>query len=390
MDRRSFMKAGAVTAVGFAGPSFSVAAQAEGKPLKVALMANMSGPAAFFGEACKNCATLAVSDLNARGGILGRPLELLVGDSGTAPAEASQTALRLWRRDGAEVFIGSHDSAVRTALEGVFRGKVPYFYTPTYEGSDCSPGTFFLGETPKQQIAPVMPYLAQQFNIKRWYFVGNDYIWPRKSNDIAKKLAQSTGGSIVGEEYVPFTVDNFDSTLVKIRDSKADAVFITLVGGSSVTFNRAFASFGLSDKVLRYGTLLEENTVAGIGAQATANLYAASGFFSSAKTPAIQAFMSRYHSKFGNTSVLSTVGESVFEGFMMLDAVAGKARALDVASLTAASEGATFNGPRGKVTMKRRNAISDIYLAKANGTSYDIVKTFPQADPGEACPIDHA
>ncbi|MGX7006138.1 ABC transporter substrate-binding protein [Caballeronia sp. KNU42] len=392
MNRRNFLKNSALAAVGtsVAGPLFSGAARAAGKPLKVAVMANMSGPAAFFGQACKNCATLAVADINARGGVLGRPLELLVGDAGTAPAEAAQTALRLWRRDGAEVFVGSHDSAVRNALEGVFRGKIPYFYTPVYEGSDCAPGTFFLGETPKQQIAPVIPYLTLQNKVKRWYFVGNDYIWPHKSNAVARTLVESAGGTVVGEEYVPFTVDNFDSTLVKIRDSGADAVFITLVGGSSVTFNRAFASFGLSDKVLRYGTLLEENTIAGIGAQGTDNLYCASGFFSDGKTPSIQAFMTRYHSSFGKTSVLSGVGESVIEGFMMFDAIAAKAKSTEVAALASASEGATYDGPRGKITMKGRNATSDIYLAKANGTTYDIVKTFPQMDSGEVCPLDHS
>lgn len=135
MNRRHFLKNSVVTAIGagVSGTMLTSTANASGKPLKVAMMANMSGPAAFFGQACKNCATLAVADINARGGILGRPIELLVGDAGTAPAEAAQTALRLWRRDGAEAFVGSHDSAVRSALEGVFRAKVPYIYTPVYE-----------------------------------------------------------------------------------------------------------------------------------------------------------------------------------------------------------------------------------------------------------------
>ncbi|WP_438888464.1 ABC transporter substrate-binding protein, partial [Bacillus cereus group sp. BC51] len=85
----------------------------------------------------------AIEEINARGGVLGRPLELLVGDAGAAPSESAETALRLWKRDKAEVFVGSHDSAVRTALESLFRGQVPYFYTPMYEGGDCAKGTFF-------------------------------------------------------------------------------------------------------------------------------------------------------------------------------------------------------------------------------------------------------
>lgn len=138
MNRRNVLKSialGAASAAVGVGGLVPASARAANQPLKLALMALMSGPAAFFGQACKNSAAMAIAEINARGGVLGRPLELLVGDAGAAPSESAQTALRLWKRDKAEVFVGSHDSAVRTALESLFRGLVPYFYTPMYEGA---------------------------------------------------------------------------------------------------------------------------------------------------------------------------------------------------------------------------------------------------------------
>ncbi|MGY6123810.1 substrate-binding domain-containing protein (plasmid) [Paraburkholderia strydomiana] len=387
MNRRNILKSialGAANAAVGVGGLVPPSARAANQPLKLALMAPMSGPAAFFGQACKNCAAMAIEEINGRGGVLGRPLELLVGDAGAAPSESAQTALRLWKRDKAEVFIGSHDSAVRTALESLFRGQVPYFYTPMYEGGDCAKGTFFVGETPAQQLTPVIPWLTAQHQIKRWFLIGNDYIWPRKSNGVAKKAIQGASATVVGEEYVPFDVDNFDAALGKIRDSKADAVFITLVGGSAVTFNRSFASFGLSDKMIRFGTMIEENTLIGIGASNARDLYSASSFFS-APTATSAQFLERYHKQFGASAVLSSIGESTYEGIRMYDAMARKANSVSIGDLTKASDGASYNGPRGVVTMKSRNVTADIFLAKASGTRYDIVKTFSQLGSAETC-----
>lgn len=390
MKRRDFLSsiafasAGAVSA-GIAG--FPLNARAAGAPLKLALMAPMSGPAALFGQASVNCATMAIDEINARGGIHGRSIQLLTGDAGAAPAESAQTALRLWKRDKADVFVGTHDSAVRTALENVFRGLVPYVYAPIYEGGDCAKGTLFVGETPSQQVKQVIPWLGQQHKLKRWYLIGNDYIWPRRSNDAAKQAIAAAGATVAGEEYVPFTVDNFDSTIARIRDSGADAVFVTLVGGSSVTFNRSFASFGLAKKVLRFGTIIEENTLAGIGAANSENVYSASGFFSSLRTPAALSFMEQYRKRFGATSILSSVGESAYEGIKLFEAVAARARSIGSADMAAASEGATYNGPRGTITMRSRNVTTDIYIAKANGIQYEIVKVLPQVPSGETCSV---
>jgi ABC-type branched-subunit amino acid transport system substrate-binding protein len=384
MKRRDFLdhglRAGALAGATLALPGLAAS------PLKVGMMIPLSGPAGLFGPSSRNCAELAVEEINSRGGILDRPVELLVGDGGLPPAEATQAALKLWKGSKAQAFIGMHDSAVRNALVGMFKAGVPYIYTPTYEGGECARGTYVFGETPQQQLEPVIPWLAGERRLKRWYFIGNDYVWPRDTNKAARAYVTGSGGQVVGEEYLPFTVDNFDANLARIRESGADAVLVTLVGGASVGFNRSFASFGLADKVTRLGTLIEENTLAGIGAQNSANLYSSAGYFASIETPAARAFAARYERKFGEKAApLNALAESCLEGLLLLEALAKRAGSVGVAAFEKVAEGTSYEGPRGKVVLAGRHSSKDIYLARAEGASFRVVKTFGAVGSGQHC-----
>lgn len=406
MKRRQFLKsaagrlaglslgalpeAPALAALGGLGSLGALAsrAAAAAEPLKVAALIPLSGPAGLFGPSSRHCCELARDDINARGGILGRPIEVLFGDAGAGPEAAAQAALKLWKGAGAQVCLGMHDSAVRGALTGLLLGQIPYFYTPSYEGGECSPGIYVNGETPQQQLAPVIPWLSSERQLKRWYLIGNDYIWPRNTNAVAKQIIQGGGASVVGEEYLPFSVDNFDASLAKIRASGADAVLITLVGGASVSFNRAFAGFGLAERVTRLGTLIEENTLAGIGVQNAANLYSSAGYFASLGTPAARAFAGRYRQRFPDSdAALNALAESCYEGFLMLEAIARRAGAISVSKFDPASEGARYEGPRGAVEMHGRHVTEDVFVARVGSAGFEVVKTFPRVGAGQACKI---
>lgn len=381
MQRRHFLHCAAAAAAFGALP----VARAAGTT-KIAVMIPQSGPAGLFGPSAKACAELAAETINARGGLLGNRIELLFGDAGLAPAEASQTALRLWKGSGAAAVVGMHDSAVRGALVGLFRGQVPYFYTPVYEGGECARGTYMNGETPQQQLEPVIPWIAAKHKPTRWYMIGNDYIWGRNTNAAARGYIEKTGASVVGDEYLPFTVDNFDASLARIRDSGADAVLVSLVGGASVGFNKSFASFGLADRALRLGTLIEENTLAGIGLANAKNLYSSAGYFANIDTPAAREFAAAYTQRFGpQAPALNGLAESTYEGFLMMEAIAAKAGALSVDKMDAAAEGASYAGPRGQVTMRARHVEQDIYLADVDANGFRVVHTFPRVASGQTC-----
>lgn len=381
MDRRLFLHAAASTAATAALPP-ALAAGA----VKVAVLIPQSGPAGLFGPSAKACAELAAETLNARGGLLGQKVELAYADAGLAPAEAAQAALKLWKGGGAAAVIGMHDSAVRGALVGLFKGQLPYVYTPVYEGGECAKATYVTGETPQQQLQPVIPWIAAERQPKQWYLIGNDYVWGRNTNATARRYIEQTGAKVVGDEYLPFTVDNFDASLARIRDRGADAVLVSLVGGSAVGFHKAYASFGLADKALRLGTLIEENTLAGIGVANARQLYASAGYFASVDTPAARGFAEAYGRRFGaDAPALNGLAESVYEGFLMLEAIARRAGSLAPAAMDAACDGASYSGPRGLVTMKARHVEQDIYVADVNERGLRVVKTFARVPSGQTC-----
>lgn len=382
MQRRTFITS--ATLATLASPGL-VRAQST---LSVAVMIPMSGPAGLFGPSAKACTELAFEAINQRGGILGKKIMPLFGDAGLPPAEVTQGALKLWKGQKAQAVIGMHDSAVRGALVGLFRGQVPYFYTPVYEGGECARGTYVNGETPQQQLEPVIPWIAAERKPTKWYMIGNDYVWGRNTNAAAREYITKTGAQVVGDEYLPFTVDNFDASLARIRSSGADAVLVSLVGGASVSFNKAFASMGLSDKAIRLGTLLEENTLAGIGITNARNLYASAGYFANLQTPAAKAFSDAYFKKFGpQAPALSTLGESVYEGALMFEAIANRAQSLDVEKMDKASNGARYSGPRGEVVMGARHVAQNIYVATVDDKGFRVVKTFSGVNPGQTCKV---
>ena len=353
---------------------------------KIGVLVPDSGPGGLFGPSTRNSATLAAKHINSNGGINGEQIELLFADVGVPPAEAAQAALRLWKGQGAKAFVGMHDSAVREALIGRFNGQVPYVYTPVYEGNSCADGLYITGETPSQQLEPVIPFIAKKEGVSKWYLIGHDYNWPRDTNVLARGYIDDAGGEVVGEEYVPLNVNEFDSSLQRIKESGADAVLITLVGGGSVGFNISFAGFGLDEQAIRLGTLIEENTLAGIGAGNANRLYSSSGYFSSIESDAAASFASDYFATFGSDApALNGLGQSAYEGLILLAALANKAGSLDVAAMDAVAEGTTWSTPRGDNTMTGRHMAQTIYLADGSSGVFSVVASFDNVTSSEAC-----
>lgn len=357
-----------------------------GAEIKVGVLVPDSGPGGLFGPSSRNSALLAAEKINAEGGINGEQIELVFADVGVPPAEAVQAAMRLWKGEKVQAFVGMHDSAVRQALIGRFKGQIPYVYTGVYEGNSCSKGLYHTASTPSQQLAPVIPYLMEKEGVSKWYLIGHDYNWPRDTNALAKEFIAEAGGQVVGEEYVPFTVSEFDSSLQRIKSSGADAVLVTLVGGGSVGFNVSFAGFGMDQQAIRLGTLIEENTLMGIGPNSANRLYSSMGYFGTLETDIAVEFATNYAEAFGEDAApLNGLGQSTYEGLMLLDALAEKAGSLDVATLDAAAEGTTWHTIRGENTLSGRHTAQTIYLADGAGGVFKVVSTFGNVASASLC-----
>ena len=289
--------------------------------------------------------------------------------------------------ENVDLFIGSHDSATRQALVSTIKGKVPYIYTPVYEGGECAFNVYCLGETPNQQARPSIGWLASEHKAKSYYLIGDDYVWPRKTNEEAKKYIAENGGSIAGEEYVPFGAPNkFEEVVTRIKSAKPDVVVITLVGADNVNFNRTFAGFGLDKDIARLAFLLEENTLMGVGAESSGNLYSCMGYFANDPSPANVKFKAAYHAKFGDKAPqLATIGVDCYAGVNCAQKLVTKAGGTNGQKCMDASEGLTFDTAAGPATMRGRQVDKSMFLADCKGTQFNVLKTFADVKSGSAC-----
>jgi urea transport system substrate-binding protein len=384
--RRALLGAAAAGAAFGTMPGLIRPAAAAGD-FKIGLFIALSGPASLFGPTQKACAELATEEINKAGGILGRQIKLIPTDAGGPPAESTKSAIRLMLEENVDMFVGSHDSATREALVAPIKGKVPYIYTPVYEGSECAFNTYVIADTPEQQIRPSVAYMMKDRGAKSVYLIGDDYVWPRKCNEHAKKYVADNGGSIVAEEYVPFGAPNkFEEIVTRIKSAKPDMVLITLVGADNVNFNRTFAGFGLDKDIARLSLLLEENTLLGIGPESSNNLFSSMSYYANAPGEANQKFKAAYFAKFGDKAPqLGLIGADCYGGIYCAQALATKAGGTDAKKCMAASEGLSFPTAAGPVTMRGRHVDKTMFLATCKGTEFDIIKTFADVKSGDEC-----
>jgi ABC-type branched-subunit amino acid transport system substrate-binding protein len=345
--------------------------------LRIANFVGLSGPSGIWGPASINSSLLAASEINRRGGILGREIEIAFHDTGGDIDDVTQTASDIVASGGADIITGSHISAVRVALRKVVAGHIPYLYTPVYEGGERTPGVMAIGETPGTQWRPAIEWLANTKRASRWYLIGSDYVWPWLSHKAIKKYIKDAGGHVLGEEFVPIGEHDHSRQLARIRAAKPDVVLITLIGADSIVFNRAFAEQGLGSRMLRLAGAMDETVLLGIGADNTEGLYCASGYFIDMATRANDIFRDQYQALFGRQAPPpGSIGQSNYEGLRFLETVASRAGSLAIKPLLAAAANVEYQGARGRIDIRRGNARMPIYLAAANGLDFRLVKQF--------------
>lgn len=347
------------------------------KKLRIANFTSLTGPAGIWGPSATNSALLAASEINRRGGILGREIEIVFHDTGGCVEDVVRTAADVVASGDTDIIMGSHISAVRIALRKVVAGRIPYVYTPVYEGGERTPGVMAIGETPRIQSRPAIEWLTNVKHASRWYLIGSDYVWPWLSHRATKKYIADAGGRVVGEEFVRIGEHDHGAHLARIRAAKPDVVLVSLIGTDSIVFNRAFAEQGLASKMLRLAGSMDETLLLGIGADNTEALFCASGYFANVASRENDDFRCRYQASFGRYAPpIGSVGQSSYEGLRFLDAVASRAGSLVAGPLLANAINVDYDGARGRIGLRRGSACMPIYLAEADGLDFRLVEKF--------------
>ena len=408
MNRRSFLtnavRTGAV-GVGLAlGGTLGSArrARAAQGPIRIGLLSRAFPPAipTVNDSPIARGFLLAVDELNARGGVLGRPIEVALGDYTDDPKNVAAWATRLIREDRVDLLVGTITSAERNAAGPAVTAAGKILLYPTfYEGQSqeyypgvCNRLIFMFGPEPSQQIYPHVDYMVQHHG-KVFYFVGADYVAPRVVSRRLKTALEQRGGKITGEEYFPIGAKtDFQPVLERIRDSGATVVFGALIQPDNVTFARQFYQAGMDQKLAYWALNDSETTTRAKGPQASAGTYSSFDYFMAVQTPENLAFIKRFRDKYGPDAVMITIGVGMYNAVHMFALAAEQARSVETDRLITALEGVRFKAPQGEVNMRAKDhqIVVPSYLARARKEwkgfedMFDIVRSTGLVEPTEA------
>lgn len=286
---------------------------------------------------------LAIDQINAMGGILGRKIKVIKEDGASDWPTFAEKSKKLLVNDRVACVFGCWTSASRKAVLPVFEKENGLLYYPTfYEGLEQSKNVIYTGQEATQQIIWGLDWAAKEKSAKTYFLVGSDYIWPRTSMKIARKHIETVGklGKVVGEEYYPLGHTNFNSLINKIKVAKPDCIFAAVVGGSNVAFYKQLKAAGITGAKQFLLTLsVTEDEMLGVGGENFAGFYSSMKYFQTLDNPNNKAFVEAFKKAYGPKSVIGDVTQAGYLGPWLWKAAVEKAGSFDVDKVVAASPG---------------------------------------------------
>ncbi|HEY8923363.1 MAG TPA: urea ABC transporter substrate-binding protein [Polyangia bacterium] len=302
---------------------------------------------------------LAIEQINASGGVLGRKIKIIQEDGASDWPTFAEKSKKLLINDKVAAVFGCWTSASRKAVLPVFEKENGLLYYPTfYEGLEQSKNVFYTGQEATQQIIAGLDWIAKEKKAKTFFLIGSDYIWPRTSNKIARKHIENVlKGTVVGEEYYPLGHTQFGSLINKIKLKKPDVVYAIVVGGSNVSFYKQLKAAGVTaDKQNLLTISVTEDEMLGIGGENVVGFYAAMKYFQSLDNENNKKFVAAFKAKYGSKAVIGDVTQAAYEGPWLWKDAVEKAKSFDVDKVVAASPGIELKtAPEGYVKVHKNH-----------------------------------
>ncbi len=371
MQRRDFLKLTAAMA-GAATLPVSIEAFGAKDPIKVGVLHSLSGTMAISETALKNTALMTFEQINAAGGVMGRPIQPVVVDPASNWPLFAEKARQLITQDKVAAVFGCWTSVSRKSVLPVFEELNGLLYYPVqYEGEELSKNVFYTGAAPNQQAIPAVEYLmsADGGSAKRWFLLGTDYVYPHTTNKILRAFLKSKGVAEkdIEEIYTPFGHSDYQTIVANIKKFAAGgktAVVSTINGDSNVPFYKELGNQGLkATDVPVVAFSVGEEELRGIDTKPLVGHLAAWNYFMSVKNAQNDAFIKMYKAWARKNSVanLDTVVtndpmEATYVGIHMWKQAVEKAKSIDVDKVRPAMYGQTFKAPCGfTLTMDKSN-----------------------------------
>ena len=354
------------------------------KEVTVGQLHSSTGTMAISETGAIEAEQLAIDQINAAGGILGRQIKVIKEDGASDWPTFAEKAKKLLINDHCAAVFGCWTSASRKAVLPVFEKENGLLYYPTfYEGLEQSHNVFYTGQEATQQILYSLDWAKNEKKAKTFFLVGSDYIWPRTSMKIARKHIENfQHGTVVGEEYYPLGSTNFGSLMNKIKLQKPDCIFAAVVGGSNVAFYKALKAAGITgDKQLLVTLAVTEDEMTGVGGENFAGFYSSMKYFQTLDNENNKKFVAAFKAKYGKDAVIGDVTQAGYLGPFLWKAAVEKAKSFDVDKVVAASPGIELTtAPEGYVKLDENHHLwskSRIAQGQPDGT-FKVVSESPQ------------
>lgn len=376
ISRRTMLKGGAAAtafaATGLAAPGILRAADT----VKVGLSIPITGLQAILGETLLNCYKMAADELNAKDGIGGRKIELIVEDNQTSTKGSIDKARKLIGEDNVNVLMGNIISVERSATLSVTkRAKKLFFYPTQFEGGECDPYFVAMGAIPPQEVDPVVPWIVENVG-KSVYILGSDYAWPRKMTEAITAALEKSGGKLAGADFYPFGTQDFGPAFQRVKDLNPDLVWSMVVGNDGLAQLKQYRSFDIKPPLVGPSddVMIQETP------ELAAGSYAAHSYFMAVDTPQNKRFIESYRALYGADRMVNTIGESGYNSLHLYALAAAKAGSVEDAKVLEALPTVEFEAPQGVVRVDKTNnhCVLHSFFAKVDdkGRQFEIVKDF--------------
>jgi branched-chain amino acid transport system substrate-binding protein len=391
LNRRQFV----VGTSAFALASPALMGRAQDATIKIASILDLSGGLDIYGAPMDVTTRMAVEDINAAGGLLGRKVELKTYDAQSSIQLYTQYATEAAAGERVAAVHGGITSASREAIRPTLgRFQTLYFYNTQYEGGVCDYNCFCTGSTPAQTVAKVVPFAMNKWG-KKVYIVAADYNYGQITAQWMQKFVADNGGETLGVEFFPLDVTNFGPTINKIQQAGPNLVISALVGGAHVSFYRQYAAAGLNKTIpLASTTFGVGNEQLLISAEEGNGLIAAYSYFEAVDNATNKDFLARLTAAMGDKRPgLNELAVRSYEGVMLWAEAVKLAGTIDRNPvIEALRTGLTYNGPSGAVTVdpKTHHCTQNVYLAELQGQKFNILEQHeaqPPADTQLVCDL---
>ena len=385
MQRRFTLKALAA-ATALASITALPAYAQSGGTIKVGVLHSLSGTMAISETVLKDTVLMAIDEINAKGGVMGKKLEPVVVDPASNWPLFAEKTKQLISQDKVAVIFGCWTSVSRkSVLPVVEELNGLLFYPVQYEGEELSKNVFYTGAAPNQQAIPAVDYLMSKEGggAKRWVLLGTDYVYPRTTNKILRAYLKSKGvaDKDIDEKYTPFGHSDYQTIVADVKKFSAGgktAVVSTINGDSNVPFYKELGNAGLKAKdVPVVAFSVGEEELRGVDTKPLVGHLAAWNYFMSIKNPENDAFRKKW-ADYAKAKKLAGADkpltndpmEATYIGIYMWKQAVEKAKSFDTDKVIAAMAGQTFKAPSGivsKMDEKNHHLHKPVFIGEVKG-----------------------